>query len=250
MKRLFLPFWPCLLLAIGMLAACSAPIQLQSHSERLYTIDSTLGGDSALTRMLRPYKMGVDTQMHVIVGSADIPLTKAQPECTLGNFMADAQLVAGRRLDPKVDASIMNYGGIRLPYISPGPLQRGTLYELMPFDNMLTIVEIPGDVLQRFCNYIAFLKGWPVAGMSFAIKDKKAENILINGQPLDNHRIYKVVISDYIACGGDNCDFLIPLRKRYTSIFIRDELIGYVEKLAQQGKPLHPQLENRVTYAE
>ena len=49
--------------------------------------------------MLRPYKVGVDTQMQVVIGYTDIPLTKAQPECALGNFMADAQMAAAKKLD-------------------------------------------------------------------------------------------------------------------------------------------------------
>jgi hypothetical protein len=40
------------------------------------------------------------------------------------------------------------------------------------------------------------------------------------------------------------------LKKRYTSIFIRDAMIDYVAALEQEGKPLHPQLEKRVRYAE
>lgn len=200
--------------------------------------------------MLQPYKKGVDTQMKVIIGHTDIPLTKAQPESTLGNFVADAQLMAAKAIDPKTEISISNYGGIRVPYIDPGPLTRGKMYELMPFDNMLTIVEIPGTVLKQFCNHIAKGKGWPVSGISFTIKDKQAENILINGQPLDEHRYYKVATSDYVARGGDNCDFLSTEKKRFTSIFIRDAMMAYVTRLEQAGKPLHPQIENRIRYAE
>jgi hypothetical protein len=32
------------------------------------------------------------------------------------------------------------------------------MYEMMPFDNMLTIVEIPGTVLQQFCDMMAAAK--------------------------------------------------------------------------------------------
>ena len=200
--------------------------------------------------MIAPYKKGVDTQMKVIVGHTDIPLTKAQPECTIGNFMADAQLMAARAIDPKTDAAIANYGGIRLPYIDPGPLTRGKMYELMPFDNVLTIVEIPGTVLKQFCDHMAKGKGWPVSGLSFIIKEKAADSILINGELLNEHHFYKVATSDYIAHGGDNCDFLSSSKKRVTSVFIRDAMIAYVTRLELAGKPLHPNIENRVRYAE
>jgi len=206
--------------------------------------------DSNMLAMLYPYKRGVDTQMYVTIGHTDVPLTKAQPECTLGNFMADAQMVAAKKIDEKVACSIMNYGGIRSPYIAPGVITKGKMYELMPFDNMLTIVEVPGDVLKQFCDHMAKYKGWPVSGLTFIIKGKSAIDVMINNAPLNDHLMYKVALSDYIAKGGDNCDFLIPLKKRYTSIFIRDAMIDYVAQLEQQNKQLHPVLEKRVQYAE
>ncbi|KAK6022161.1 hypothetical protein OSTOST_12150 [Ostertagia ostertagi] len=116
-------------------------------------------------RMLLPYKKGVDTQMQVVIGHTDIPLTKAQPESTLGNFMADAQLMAARVLDPKVEVSVSNYGGIRVPYIEAGPLTRGKIFELMPFDNMLIILELPGTILKQFCDHMAMSRGWPKAAV-------------------------------------------------------------------------------------
>jgi 2',3'-cyclic-nucleotide 2'-phosphodiesterase (5'-nucleotidase family) len=55
--------------------------------------------------------------MQVVIGTHDMPLTKAQPESTLGNFMTDAVLLAAQKIDPKVVAAVVNYGGIRLSYI-------------------------------------------------------------------------------------------------------------------------------------
>jgi 2',3'-cyclic-nucleotide 2'-phosphodiesterase (5'-nucleotidase family) len=225
-------------------------MMLSEHREQQYIIAKTYTPDSSLSALLAPYKLGVDTQMTVVIGHTDMPLTKAQPESALGNFVADATLAAARKLDAKVVAAVSNYGGIRLPYVAPGPLRRGKMYELMPFDNMLTIAEIPGHVLQQFCNAMAERKGWPVSGITFSIKDKKAQDVMVGDQPLNENLVYKIAISDYIARGGDNCDFLQPLKKRYTSIFIRDAMIDYVAALEQEGKPLHPQLEKRVRYAE
>ncbi len=242
-KLILLPF----LLAL----ACSPrPMRVVAHSEQQYTVAKSGAADSGLVALIAPYKRGVDTQMQVVVGHSDIPLTKAQPESTLGNFVADATLVAARKIDPKVVAAVSNYGGIRLSYVAPGPITRGKLYEIMPFDNMLTIVEIPGAVLQEFCDKMAASKGWPVSGISFSIKDKKAVDVVVGGQPLNRSMYYKLAISDYVARGGDNCDMLRPLQKRNTTVFIRDAMIDYVASLEAAGKPLHPSLETRIQYAE
>jgi 2',3'-cyclic-nucleotide 2'-phosphodiesterase (5'-nucleotidase family) len=237
---------------LTLLSACSpryAP-HLASHRDQQYIIAKTYTADSSVNALIAPYKLGVDTQMKVLVGHTDIPLSKAQPESTLGNFVADATLSAAQQIDPKVVAAVGNYGGIRIPYIAPGIITRGKMYELMPFDNMLTIAEIPGRVLRQFCNTMAERKGWPVSGISFTIKDKQAIDILVNGALLNDNLVYKVAINDYIARGGDNCDFLQPLQKRYTTIFLRDALMDYVAALEREGKPLHPVLDKRIRYAE
>lgn len=200
--------------------------------------------------MLSSYKAGIDTQMQIVIGHADIPLTKAQPESSIGNFMADAQMTAAKRIDNKVVGSVINYGGIRLSYIPPGIITKGRIYELMPFDNMVTIIDVPGEVLGKFCSHMARSKGWPVSGITYTIKDKTAVDIKINGLPLNDNIVYKIALPDYIAKGGDNCDFFIPLKKKYTSLFVRDAVIDYIQQLEKQGKPLHAELENRIQYAE
>ena len=201
-------------------------------------------------QLLQPYKQNMDTVMNVVVGYSEVPLSKAQPECTMGNFMADAQLSLARRTDPATQVSIMNYGGIRLPYISPGTLTKGKIYELMPFDNKLTIVEIPGKVMRQFCDHIAAYGGWPVAGISFVIKNKKATAIKIGNEPLNDQLVYHTAVSDYIANGGDNCDFLGDCKKTYINIFVRDMLIDYLSGLNDKGQKLNVKIEKRITYAE
>ena len=120
----------------------------------------------------------------------------------------------------------------------------------MPFDNMLTIAEIPGTVLQQFCDAMAARKGWPISGITYTIKDKVATNVMVDGTPLNSNIIYRIAVNDYIAKGGDNCDFLQPLKKHYTTIFLRDAMIAYVVALEQEGKPVHPRIEKRIQYAE
>lgn len=249
-KRVKIFVFSAAMAVLALVSACTHPYYVQQHTDRLYVVEKNTKQDSAFIGMLQPYKRGVDTQMQVVIGRTDIPLTKAQPESTLGNFMADATLAAGKKLDRKTVAAVMNYGGIRLSYINPGVITKGKIYELMPFDNMLTIVEMPGTAVQAFCDKMAAYKGWPVSNISFTIKDKKATNITIDGQALNENLVYKIAVNDYVARGGDNCDFMVPLKKRYTTIFLRDILIEYVARLNKEDKPLHPVLENRIRYAE
>ncbi len=237
--------------SLFVLTSCSVSRKQVSSYHTSYTvIDTTLQKDSRFEQMLQPYKKSMDTAMNIVIGYSEAPMSKALPECTLGNFIADAQLALAKRSDPATQISIMNYGGIRLPYISPGPITKGKLYELMPFDNKLTIVELPGKVLRQFCDHMAAYGGWPVAGISFKIKDKKAIDILIGSEPLNEQLVYHTAVSDYIANGGDNCDFLGTCKKTYINIFVRDMLIDYLSELNSKGQKLNIKIEKRISYAE
>lgn len=233
------------------LSSCAVSRKQVSSYHSAYTvIDTSQVKDEKLEQFLSSYRKRLDTVMNVVVGYSAVPLSKAQPESTLGNFMADAQLAFARRSQPKVAFSVMNYGGIRLPYISPGPITKGKIYELMPFDNKLTIVEIPGKILKQFCDHIAAYGGWPVAGLSFQIKGKKALDIKVNGAAVNDQLVYLAALNDYIANGGDNCDFLIDCKKTYLNIFVRDMLVDYLASLNSKGEKLEPSLEKRISYAE
>lgn len=249
MKR-SLPLWNSFF-ALILLLACSSPKSLiTKHTEQFYTIDASLGKDSLMQAFLSPYKKGVDTIMQGVLAYSDVPLTKAQPECTMGNLIADAQLVSARKIDSNVSMSVVNYGGVRINFIAAGAITRGLVYEVMPFENKIAIVSLSGLQIQTMCDQIAIRKGWPIAGLSFQIKDKKAINIKVNGQAINESIVYKIAINDYVARGGDNFEFMQKATKRFTDILIRDAIINYLVAINQQHKVYHTELENRISYAE
>jgi 2',3'-cyclic-nucleotide 2'-phosphodiesterase (5'-nucleotidase family) len=230
----------------GWFISCSTPLQITQHSAQYIAIDSAVVKDSAIDNLMLPYRTEQINIMQTLIGNTTTPLSKTQPESSLGNFMCDAQLYYAKQKDAKTVAAIINYGAIRIPYISPGPLTVGTIYELMPFDNTLVIVEVPGKVLKQFCDHMAALGGWPTANLSFEITDKKASNILIDNKPIHDFIVYKIALSDYIANGGDNCSFLLSCKKTAYAVFIRDLLIDYVK----EKETIHAKIERRVYYGE
>jgi 2',3'-cyclic-nucleotide 2'-phosphodiesterase (5'-nucleotidase family) len=221
------------------------------HYDAAYIkIDSTISKDQKMESFLAPYRKAVDSAMDIVIGYSDMPFTKAQPECTLGDFITDAQLQYAQRTNPDVKISVLNYGSIRLPYLAPGGISKGQVFEIMPFDNMLTIVEVPGKVLKQFCNHIAAWGGWPVSGISFKIKGREAQDMLVNGAPINDQLIYNIAMPDYVANGGDDCDFLMDCKKQYLKVFTRDILIDYISALQSKNEKLHINIEKRISYAE
>lgn len=241
---------PYTLLAICLccLASCAPKKSLikENNISQNYSIDTTIVKDKSVNLLITEYKIGLDSTMGKIVAHTNYPLTKAQPDCTLGYWVTDALLQVARTKDPLTHAAISNYGGIRISYVPSGPITLGQVYEIAPFENTLYIVEVPAKVLEEWCNHIAKKGGWPVSDISFTIENEKATHIKIKGQTLNHNLVYRIATNDYLANGGDDCTFLKELKKYKYSNLLRDAMIEY----AQSKDTLNFQLENRIQYAE
>jgi 2',3'-cyclic-nucleotide 2'-phosphodiesterase (5'-nucleotidase family) len=241
------------MLVLSLLAfqACNTSQKLiSSYHGSFYAVDALVGDDTAMLTMLAPYQEQEQKEMDRIVCYTQAPLSKTQPESTMGNLIIEAQLQAAKNYDSTVQISVSNYGAMRIPYVNPGAITRGMVYQMMPFDNKLVIIEISGEKLQQLCDVIASRGGWPISGVSFQIKDKKAEHVFADGQALQAQQLYKTVTSSYIAEGGDLCDFLKDCPKKTFNVLVRDTIFDYLNKLHQEGKALNITLQNNITYAD
>jgi len=239
---------PIILLFTLVLAACSTTYNPQSVEYSDYRVKQQPITDSSLLKLIAPYSAGLNATMNEVIANVGTRLEKKQPEGTLGNVMVDAMLHSARtRFGQQVDAAFMNYGGIRLTEITPGPLTRGKLFELSPFDNTLVLMTLNGDVLKQFLDHIATAGGWPVAGITMQIADKKATQVLIGGKPLDLNAKYTIALPDYVANGGDNTTMLKALPRQDRGIILRDELQAYFTQLQKEGKSITSSIEGRIT---
>jgi len=239
-----------LILAVAGLS-CNTTYQSQSLEYKSYRINDGQAKDSAVLSFLQPYSVNVNKTMNDVIGVAAVSMDKKQPECTLGNFMVDAFLqMATEKYATKVDAAFVNFGGIRLTQLPAGNITNGKIFELMPFDNLLILQRIKGDVFQQVLDLMAAKGGWPVAGITMQIKDKKAINVLVGGKPLEMNATYTIANSDFIANGGDNADMLRTVPQITNGYLMRDAIIDYIGKFKSQGKNISATIENRVTNAQ
>jgi 2',3'-cyclic-nucleotide 2'-phosphodiesterase (5'-nucleotidase family) len=195
--------------------------------------------DSNLVQMLQPYAKAMQANMNVVIGNLSQTLEKKMPENSLGFFMTDAFLTqASLVFETRVDVALMNTGGIRTPAMQAGPIMVGTLYEAMPFDNLLVLLTLSGQQLQQLMNHVAGRGGWPISGGSYAIQNKKAVELMVGGVPIDLQKKYTVALSDYIANGGDDCSFLTGLPQQNKGYLQRDALIDFVKRQTAKGQPI------------
>jgi 2',3'-cyclic-nucleotide 2'-phosphodiesterase (5'-nucleotidase family) len=197
--------------------------------------------------IIRLYRDQLSSQMDQVIGESAMELKKQRTESTLGNWVADALLHQSIKSDfGPVDIVVQNYGGLRIPSISKGPVTRGKIFELMPFDNELLILEINGEIMQQLFERMAEYGGWPMSkGNKLVFNEGGVFLAEINGHPIKHEKIYRLGISDYIANGGDDCDFLVDQKRIKTGLLIRDLLLQEVIDLTDEGKKLDSKLEGR-----
>lgn len=238
--------------------SCGKPIasgvlydaQYRSSVKSYISIDSNIQSFSSYDSLIMSYKVGLNKTMGEVIGYSNRPMTKAQPECTLGYLAVDALYEFGVSKEPAVVGAIINYGGIRIDYLSSGELTIGNMFEIMPFDNTIVVLDVPGSVLKEWCQHMTNRGGWPLSGVYYEVQDKVAKNVQINKKPINDHVIYKIATTDYIANGGDDCEFLKKLKRVTYNKFHRDAMIEYVQNKTAGKDTFNYQLENRITYYE
>lgn len=239
-----------LFIAILFAVSCKTSYQTSAVQFKDYKIN-TKPPAGELSDMLKPYADSVNKSMSDVVAVAAITLEKKQPEGTLGNLMADVMMAkAKEKYKTAVDAAFVNYGGIRLPSIPAGNITRGKIFELSPFDNIIVLLKVDGRTLQQFLDTAANKGGWPTTGCTYQLKNKKAVNITVGGQPVKDDGQYTIAVLDYLANGGDNCDMLRKIPQQNNGALFRDAIIEYFAGMQKQGKQITATIENRVTNAE
>ena len=211
-------------------------------------LDAAIPADSTSEALILPYRQQMAQQMNAVLGvSAQELLRVGAGESALGNFVAEVQMVEALPLYKKpIDMSLMTTGGLRAN-IPQGPVTLSHIFELLPFENQLVVVTLPGTAVQKMFDQAARNQELIIQNATFTIKEAKPVNILINRQPLAPQKKYKIVMSDYLANGGDDLSFM----KEATAVepvglMAREALIKHIRELTAQEKPIKAHVDGRM----
>ena len=150
----------------------------------------------------------------------------------------------GSELKRQADFCVLNYGGFRTS-LAAGEVTRGDIFELMPFENRIVIVELDYRKTKALVDYLAKRGGQPVSNIRMVIQDSSANDVKIAGTYIQE-RTYRVVTSDYLANGGDNMTFFIN-QPRVEYGKLRQVILDHFK---DYDGPLGAQTDGRIRYAE
>lgn len=216
------------------LFSCNSTYIIQSYDAELIGVESAI--DSSIFHLIKPYQSKIEDQMNEVLTYTKYDLKKGRPQSTIGNFVTDLCLSYS---DAQI--CVFNNGGLRTS-IDKGNITRGKIYELMPFENELVILELDQSDYLELLDYITSRGGEPFSGINLSIDNNG--NILDKTIPVDfeNGEKVKVLTSDYLANGGDKMKFFKNKKQKKIGLKLRDAIIDYCEK----NDTINVKIDNRI----
>lgn len=229
------------------------PVRVEYHQQ---TVDSTLVKDAELENFIQPYREKIEGEMKTVLSYSAKNMFKSDTKynTAIGNLMADAVLEVANPLfqqkhNQRIDAVLLNYGGIRSG-INKGEITVRTVFDVMPFENEIVVVELPYEAVQEMMAYLIDRRtAHPIAGMQIQLKHNyslakasiQGEEIKLNDK---KEKTYFIATSDYLWQGGDGMDFFTKNNNVYPLNYkLRNLLIDYFGK----QKEVNPSQDNRFT---
>ncbi len=216
-------------------------------------ISSDIKGSEDVEAIIAPYRNSLDSIMNEEIGYALHDLTsKGKYESTLGTFITKLsveQSIASFGKD--VDVAIMNHhGGIRAP-INEGPITLGDVFEVMPFENEMVLLEISGDSLVQLIKFIGKTGNsmiWPV---QFHVSESGLENIRVNNIAIEMDKNYLISTSDYLANGGSGFRMLKSLKRlEVPTVKLRDMIVQEIREQTARGDSIETDVSNFITTSD
>lgn len=237
-----------------LLTACESAREPYRLEGRLLPVEADFfpATDPPTDSIIELYRLALETEMNQVLAISDQVMRRGSPEGLLNNFVADLILDMGQRLyDPTdgqpIDFCLLNYGGLRTS-IPEGPVTRSNIFELMPFENEMVVLELSPEKTWALFEFLAaHERGMPVSNLSLVIADGKPQEVKIGGEAFDPQRNYKVLTSDYLAGGGDHMTFLLdPIHSEMLGMRIRDAIIAHLKEQQALGQRIRSQLDGRI----
>jgi 2',3'-cyclic-nucleotide 2'-phosphodiesterase (5'-nucleotidase family) len=235
----------------------SAPAPLDIRVKANETeVDGTIPDDKNVTSILEPYAAKVR--------ALDRPIAKVEGELSkqgmgggaIGNFVADAiRERAQAKFGKPIVFAMTNTSGFRKDKIADGNLSERDIFELLPFENALTLVDVSGEQLRRILDLVVSHRdSQSGARILYRTNEEKKLEIVTaelgssrnDVQPLDPKATYTIVTIDYlIKRGGEYAVLQEAKNLRPLNLTIRDAVIEYVKSETAANRSIKPRLDGR-----
>jgi len=218
-------------------------------------IDSSIPEDPALQKLLSPYTEKVRA-LSAVIGTLEGSLSKTGVGAgSLGHFVTDAILAEARRRSGKnIVMAITNAGGLRKNEIAAGQLRASDIFELMPFENALIILDVTGEQLKQIAQ-IGTRDAQSGAQIEFRYNDQNRTEVVgaklkdVSGalHEIDPKATYTIVTIDYLYKLNSGSYAVLREAKNVTelNLTLRDAVTAYIKSETAAGRHIQSHTDNR-----
>lgn len=182
-----------------------------------------------------------------VVGFSKEALYKGYPESPLSNWTVDTIMEKVEELaGKKVHVGFANFGGIRVD-MPQGDILLDDILSMFPFRNNLVYLELKGSTLRGIFEWMATANVQPVGGVQVVFEKGKFVSLLIDGQPVEDEKVYGVATNSFLLNGGDG----FYLAKDALTMVVYEELmqdamLESIRKTTAAGKAFEYKCDGRV----
>ena len=174
--------------------------------------------------------------MDEIIGEAGMHISKdgSGPQNMIGNLVCKAMLDF-----TDADFSFLNLGGVRGD-LQIGPITYRNVFNVMPFDNQVVLMDIDGEFLKEIIEMRVSggRHGLRVAGINVVVNRERDSydritKLLIGGEPWQADKMYKVATTDFLLQGNAGLVMLTKIPESQITRYetgLRDAIVEYIKK--------------------
>jgi 2',3'-cyclic-nucleotide 2'-phosphodiesterase (5'-nucleotidase family) len=222
---------------------------------RLLTVDSSIPDDPEVLKIIAPYEDKV-RQLSKVIGLLEGGLSKTGVGGgSLGNFVTDAiRAQAEAKLGKPIVLAMVNNGGLRKNEIAAGELRASDIFELLPFENALILLDVTGAQLTKILQVVT-RDAQSGARIQFKWNDRDRPEFIsgklvdANGkeQEIDPNQTYTIITIDYLMSLKSGVYAILQEGKNPTplNLTIRDAVMNYVKAETAAGRPVRSVVDNR-----
>ncbi len=162
---------------------------VERYHARLIPVTRELPPDPAVAAVVDRFWKPLAGRYGEVIGHAAGDFVTLNDDLAEYNLMADAI-----RATFKTQLVLENIGGVRSPLVK-GPITRGDLVAMDPFDDTIVTFNIDGTTLRR----LLLAERPAVSGIRYRIEDRKLREAYCGGRPLVDDRIYTGAANSFFA---------------------------------------------------
>lgn len=252
-----------ILISLCSIFACKTPAKI-IVGQNIEVTNNNIPIDSNSYFFLKPFSDSLHSVLNIKLAYTDSNLNTVRPgkinqrrqiekTANLGRILSDYLLKEGSKYTLNTMGfpchfALINHGGIRSS-IPKGDITNKSMYEIMPFENEMVILEINGRQMDSLLSFLSAKNIAAVSGLTLEVKGNNYTKATIADLPFNSEKNYWIVANDYIQKGGDFFNMLkYPKQIIRTGIKLRTIFYdGFKSEFSETNK-INPCLTPRILF--